>query len=57
MGGRVDQHGTIIDDGIAISGYAIFARHFVISNAARRKIRTDADYAFVAIRRNRALRT
>ena len=42
---RIDQHGTIIDDRVAIFRHAIFARHLVISDAGRRQIFADAKAA------------
>src|SRR5918994_6133050 len=50
MGAWIDQHRPVVDDGVAIFGDAIFARHFVIGHAARGQVSANPDFAIITIR-------
>ena len=54
--GGIDQHWAIVHYRVSILGHAVLMRHVIVSNSARRQIRADTHFAFVAIRRNTALR-
>src|SRR4051812_11974701 len=51
MRSRIDQHGSIVDDRVAVMSRPIFAGNLVIRNAAARKLGAHAHFTLVAIGR------
>ena len=41
MGTRIDQHGAIIDNGVAILGDTVLPRDFVVGHATRGEVSAD----------------
>src|SRR4051812_27267604 len=51
MRSRIDQHGSIVDDGVAVMSRPIFAGNLVIGNAGARELGADPHFALVAVGR------
>ena len=47
----IDQHRPVVDHRVAIVANAVFSRHLVVCDAARRQHGSDSDFLLVAIRR------
>src|SRR4051812_23182473 len=51
----IDQHRTVVDDGVAVAGlHPVIVRHVVISDAGARQDRADGDASIVIVGANPA---